>query len=450
MNQQVIFIDDEKSIRNALGQTLELEDYNVSLFSSAKPALEMLDNQYPGVIISDINMPGISGIDFLKQALSIDPELSIILLTGHGDISMAVDAMRLGAYDFLEKPFSTDNLLDVVKRAADKRELVLENRDLRRELEAQSGPGPRILGNTPQMKQLRRILSHIKDTPDDVMIHGEIGTGKELVARFLHDHSVRQNNPFVAINCGTIPETMIEGELFGYEPSTFTGTQKKRVGKIAHANGGTLFLDEIESMPMSLQVKLLRVLEERSVEPLGTNKSVALDIRIIASTKEDLKLMSDRGLFRHDLYYRLNVVSVDIPPLRNRKDDIPMLFQNFTRSASTRYGIEPPSISLEQQQKLLDHDWPGNVRELRNLAERLLLMGDTSTLNDNSQFSDTPLTHTLAERMNQFEYTLLSDALKRHNGRLKEVQAELGLARKTLYDKMRKHHIDKDDFKISG
>lgn len=450
MNQQVIFIDDEKSIRDALGQTLELEDYDVTLFASAKPALEMLDSQYPGVIISDINMPGINGIDFLKQALTIDPELSIILLTGHGDISMAVDAMRLGAYDFLEKPFSTENLLDVVKRAADKRELVLENRDLRRELEAQSGPGPRILGNTPQMKQLRRILSHIKDTPADVMIHGETGTGKELVARFLHDHSVRQNHPFVAINCGAIPETMIESELFGYEAGAFTGAQKKRVGKIAHANGGTLFLDEIESMPISLQIKLLRVLEERAVEPLGSNKTVPLDIRIIAATKDDLKQMSDRGLFRHDLYYRLNVVSVDIPPLRERKDDIPMLFQNFTRSASTRYGVEPPSINLEQQQKLLEHDWPGNVRELRNLAERLILMGDTTTLSDSSQFSEAPLIHTLAERMNQFEYTLLSDALKRHNGRLKEVQAELGLARKTLYDKMKKHHIDKDDYKATS
>lgn len=450
MNQQVIFIDDEKSIRDALGQTLELEDYDVTLFSSAKPALEILDSQYPGVIISDINMPGINGIDFLRQALAIDPELSIILLTGHGDISMAVDAMRLGAYDFLEKPFSTENLLDVVKRAADKRELVLENRDLRRELEAQSGPGPRILGNTPQMKQLRRILSHIKDTPADVMIHGETGTGKELVARFLHDHSIRQNHPFVAINCGAIPETMIESELFGYEAGAFTGAQKKRVGKIAHADGGTLFLDEIESMPMSLQIKLLRVLEERAVEPLGSNKTVPLDIRIIAATKDDLKQMSDRGLFRHDLYYRLNVVSVDIPPLRDRKDDIPMLFQNFTRSASTRYGVEPPSINLEQQQKLLEHDWPGNVRELRNLAERLILMGDTTTLSDSSQFSEAPLIHTLAERMNQFEYTLLSDALKRHNGRLKEVQAELGLARKTLYDKMKKHHIDKDDYKATS
>ncbi|WP_299017525.1 sigma-54 dependent transcriptional regulator [uncultured Photobacterium sp.] len=450
MNKHVIFIDDEKPIRDALGQSLELEDYNVTLYASARPALEKLDSHFPGVIITDINMPGIDGIAFLKQALAIDPELSIIMLTGHGDISTAVDAMRLGAYDFLEKPFSTDNLLDVVKRAADKRELVLENRNLRRELEAQSGPGPRILGNTAQIKQLRRILSHIKDTPADVMIHGETGTGKELVARFLHDHSIRQDHPFVAINCGAIPETMIESELFGYEPGAFTGAQKKRIGKIVHANGGTLFLDEIESMPMTLQIKLLRVLEERTVEPLGTNKAVPLDIRIIAATKSDLKQMSDKGIFRQDLYYRLNVVSVDIPPLRDRRDDIPMLFQNFTRSASTRYGIEPPTISREQQQRLLEHDWPGNVRELRNLAERLVLMGDSSTLETTNQFSEEPLTHTLSERINQFEFTLLSDALKRHNGRLKEVQLELGLARKTLYDKMKKHNIDKDDFKISN
>ncbi|PSW04415.1 sigma-54-dependent transcriptional regulator [Photobacterium lipolyticum] len=449
MNKQVIFIDDEKPIRVALGQTLELEDYDVTLFASAKPALEMLENHFPGVIISDINMPGIDGITFLKRALAIDPELSIILLTGHGDISTAVDAMRNGAYDFLEKPFSTENLLDVVKRAGDKRELVLENRELRRELEAQSGPGPRILGNNPKIKQLRRILTHIKDTPADVMIHGETGTGKELVARFLHDHSIRQDKHFVAINCGAIPETMIESELFGYESGAFTGAQKKRVGKIAYADGGTLFLDEIESMPMLLQIKLLRVLEERKVEPLGTNQAIDLDIRIIAATKQDLRLMGDRGEFRQDLYYRLNVVSVDIPPLRDRKDDIPLLFQNFSRSASTRYGIEPPTISLEQQQKLLEHDWPGNVRELRNLAERLVLMGDTSGLNDNGQISDDPLNLTLTDRINQFEFTLLCDALKRHNGRLKEVQEELGLARKTLYDKMKKHGIDKDDFKIT-
>ncbi|MDO6541445.1 sigma-54-dependent transcriptional regulator [Photobacterium sanguinicancri] len=449
MSKKVIFIDDEKSIRDALGQTLEIEDYDVSLFSSAKPVLAELDNHFEGVIISDINMPEIDGITFLKRALAIDPELSIILLTGHGDISMAVEAMRLGAYDFLEKPFSTDNLLDVVKRAGDKRELILENRELRRELEAQSGPGPRILGNNPKIKQLRRILTHIKDAPADVMIHGETGTGKELVARFLHDHSIRHDKPFVAINCGAIPETMIESELFGFESGAFTGAQKKRVGKIAHANGGTLFLDEIESMPMALQIKMLRVLEERKVEPLGTNKCVDLDVRIIAATKENLRIKSDKGEFRDDLYYRLNVVSVEIPPLRERKDDIPMLFQNFVRSASTRYSIEPTAITLEQQQKLLEHDWPGNVRELRNLAERLVLMGDASGFNDGENLHADQTLLSLSERVNQFEFTLVCDALKRHNGRLKEAQEELGLARKTLYDKMKKHNIDKDDFKAS-
>lgn len=450
MKPQVIFIDDEKSIRNALGQTLELEDYDVRLFSAAKPALEVLDNQFPGVIISDINMPGINGLEFLRRALAIDPELSVLLLTGHGDISMAVEAMRLGAYDFLEKPFSTDHLLDVVKRAADKRELVLENRELRRELEAQSGPGQRILGNTPQIKQLRRILSHIKDTPADVMLHGETGTGKALVARFLHDHSARQHQPFVPMNCGAIPEALMESELFGYEPGALTVAQKKRMGKITHANGGTLFLNEIESMPMSLQVKLLRVLEERRVVPPGSNQGIDLDLRIVAATKTDLQQLSDRGLFHHDLYYRLNVVRIDIPPLRDRKDDIPMLFQNFIRTTATRYGIEPPQISPEQLQNLMAHDWPDNVRELRNLAERMVLMGDVSSLSESNTFDDPPQPATLSERLNQLEYTLLIDALKRHNGRLKEVQAELGLARKTLYDKMKKHHIDKEDFKLSG
>lgn len=449
MNKHVIFIDDEKPIRDALGQTLELEDYDVSLFSSAKPALDIIDNHYTGVIISDINMPGIDGLTFLKRALAIDPELSIILLTGHGDITMAVDAMRIGAYDFLEKPFSTETLLDVVKRAGDKRELILENRELRRELEAQSGPGPRILGSNPQIKQLRRILSHIKDTAADVIIQGENGTGKELVARFLHDHSARQNKPFITINCNAIPQTMIESELFGFESSTFSSGQKKRSGKLAHANGGTLFLNEIESMPAPLQEKLLRVLENRNVDPSAINQMMDLDIRFVSATKKDLKVMSERGEFNQDLYYRLNVVSVNLPPLRDRKDDLLILFQNFTRTASTRYGIEHPVISPEQQTKLLEYDWPGNVRELRNLAERLVLMGDTVSLSNEGEISDEQFNLTLSDRVNRFEFTLLCDALRRHNGCLKEAQEELGLARKTLYDKMKKHGIDKYDFKVT-
>ncbi|CAH0535806.1 C4-dicarboxylate transport transcriptional regulatory protein DctD [Vibrio stylophorae] len=444
---RVIFIDDEPSIRHALSQTLELADYNVQCFANASLALEVIDETFGGVIISDINMPGMDGIRFLKEALKRDQELQVILLTGHGDISTAVDAMRIGAYDFLEKPFSTEHLLEVVRRAADKRQLHLENRSLRQELAAQSGPGPRLLGNTPQIIQLRRILTHIKDTPADVLVYGETGSGKELVARFLHDHSVRHEKPFVAINCGAIPESMMESELFGHESGAFTGANKKRIGKIAYANGGTLFLDEIESMPMALQIKLLRVLEERKVEPLGSNQAIDLNIRIIAATKTDLKALGDTGEFRPDLYYRLNVVKVDIPALRERKDDILLLFKSFTRAASLRYGFDVPELSLSLQQQLLAHDWPGNVRELRNFAERYTLMGEEAAIHEIEPLAQQEMGLSFTERVEQLEFTLLCDALKRHHGRLKEVQMELALPRKSLYDKMKKYGLDKQDFK---
>jgi two-component system C4-dicarboxylate transport response regulator DctD len=235
------------------------------------------------------------GVTFLKNALSIDAEFTVVMLTGHGDISTAVESMRLGAYDFIEKPFSNEYILDVLKRAGEKRALVLENRALKDELDAQTGAGPRLLGNTQKIKALRRLLMQIKDIPADVLIRGETGSGKDLVARFLHYNSHRRNENFVAINCGAIPETMIESELFGFEAGAFTSAQKKRIGKIEHANGGTFFLDEIESMPMALQIKLLRVLEDRVIEPLGSNRSVDLDIRVIAAAKIDLLELVDKG-----------------------------------------------------------------------------------------------------------------------------------------------------------
>ncbi|WP_260391759.1 sigma 54-interacting transcriptional regulator, partial [Aeromonas enteropelogenes] len=261
----------------------------------------------------------------------------------------------------------------------------------------------------------------------------------------LHDHSVRAAEPFVAINCGAVPETMMESELFGHEAGAFTGAQKRRVGKIAWANKGTLFLDEIESMPMALQIKLLRVLEDREVEPLGTNQKIALDIRVLTASKVELKTLVEQGSFRADLYYRLNVVRVDIPPLRDRKEDVPLLFENFLRVAATRYQLAPPRLGAEQRVWLLAHDWPGNVRELRNLAERCVLMGEEGA------FADLTLGRealTLAEQVDRFERILLTDTLSQHRGRLKEVQEALGLPRKTLYDKMRKYGLDKQDYKL--
>lgn len=446
MQTPVILIDDDPDILRSLSQTLMLENYPCQGLDRAEPALDEISQEWPGVIITDMNMPQMDGLTFMRQALAIDADLPVILLTGHGDISTAVEAMRSGAYDFLEKPFSSDHLLEVVARAAEKRQLTQENRALRREVEAQSGPGPRILGHSPAIVKLRHILSQIKDTPADVLIQAETGCGKELIARFLHDHSLRRQAPFVAINCGAIPETMIESELFGFEAGAFTGASKKRIGKIEHAHGGTLFLDEIESMPMALQIKLLRVIEERCVEPLGGNKLHPVDIRIVAATKQDLKKASDEGWFRQDLYYRLNVITLAIPPLRERTEDIPLLLENFIKVAAARYQLPPPQLPPSLMVTFANHNWPGNVRELRNLAERLILMGP-EILMDIEDPSLQSSNLSLNEQLGRLERTILQDALTRHHGSLKAVQHELAIGRKTLYEKMKKYQLDKQDFK---
>jgi two-component system C4-dicarboxylate transport response regulator DctD len=292
----VILIDDEKHIRIAGCQTLELAGYEVLALDSADGALNHLGVDWPGVIVTDINMPGMDGLAFMLQALSIDSDLPVILITGHGDISMAVNAIRDGAYDFIEKPFSADLLTDVVKRAIEKRALTLENRKLRSELQAQSAPGPRIIGKSLPLQRMRGLLMQVADTPADILLMGETGTGKDLVARFIHENSSRRDRNFVAINCGGIPENLIESELFGHERGAFTDAKRRRIGKLEHADGGTLFLDEIESMPLSLQIKLLRVLEERAIERLGANELIPLDLRIVAATKADLKALSARAI----------------------------------------------------------------------------------------------------------------------------------------------------------
>ncbi|MDX1265840.1 MAG: sigma-54 dependent transcriptional regulator, partial [Oceanisphaera sp.] len=311
----VILVDDDPHVRLSAGQTLELEDYRVLALAEGRQALAQLTPDFPGVVVTDINMPGMTGLELLQQIKQLDPDIPVILITGFGDISMAVGAIRNGAYDFIEKPFSADLLLDVVHRALEKRTLTLENRKLRQELQAQSAPGPRIIGTSPAILQLRQLVLTVADTPADVLLMGETGTGKDLLARYIHEHSPRRERNFVAINCGGVPETLIESELFGHEKGAFTDARERRIGKLEHANGGTLFLDEIESMPMSLQIKLLRVLEERAIERLGSNTLIPLDLRIIAATKADLRALAETGQFREDLYYRLNVVRIDIPPL---------------------------------------------------------------------------------------------------------------------------------------
>ncbi|MEM6406551.1 MAG: sigma-54 dependent transcriptional regulator, partial [Pseudomonadota bacterium] len=314
----VFFIDDEPAVRQANVQTLQLDGYTVHDFAGAAAALTRLSCDWPGVVISDIRMPQMDGLALLARIRQIDLELPVILITGHGDVAMAVQAMRDGAYDFIEKPFAPERLLETVRRALDSRTLTLENRRLKTELAMQSAPGPRLVGNTAAMQQLRTTINQVADTDADVLVVGETGTGKEMVARALHEHSRRAAHHFVAVNCGAMPDHLLESELFGHESGAFTDAKKRRIGRFEHANQGTLLLDEIESMPLAAQVHLLRVLQERAVERLGSNTSVPLDLRVVAAAKVDLAEASRQGSFREDLYYRLNVVTLRIPPLRER------------------------------------------------------------------------------------------------------------------------------------
>ncbi|MCG9769151.1 sigma-54 dependent transcriptional regulator [Pseudoalteromonas piscicida] len=441
----LLIIDDEQSIRDALKQLFEIEGYSVQCFSSATPALKKLSRQFSGVVLCDINMPEVNGIQFLEQVMQFDSELPVVFLTGFADVEVAVKAIQKGAYDFFEKPVS-EPLLDCIERALDKRRLVMENRELKAQVKKKSAPGVRILGETKQMQQMLHLLDAVIDTPADVLIEGETGTGKELVARYLHDHSERSNHNFVAINCGAIPEELIESELFGAKSGAFTGAKESREGKFSFAQGGTVFLDEIEAMSAALQVKLLRVLEERSVTPVGSNTAIALDIRVVAATKVDLQTLVAQGKFRSDLFYRLNLVKVMIPSLRSRKADIPLLYKHFSSIAATRFHKPMQPISPELEAQLLAQDWPGNVRELRNHAERHILLGGAMTASNNMQSNLSDETLSLAEKVSYYEQSLIEEALAQSQGSIKDAMNLLKVPRKTLYDKMSKYGLNRTMF----
>lgn len=439
---QVFFIDDELDLRVANEQTFELAGIKTRFFADAESALVAMQTTMPMVVITDIRLPGISGKQLLTTLKRRDADLPVILITGHGDISMAVQAIHDGAYDFIEKPFSADRLVETTRKAMEKRLLTLENQHLKKALRAKDTLGPRIIGHTASINLLRQMVAQVADTQADILLFGETGTGKELVARSLHEQSRRSTNNFVAVNCGAVPEHLIESELYGHEKGAFTGADKARIGKFEYAQGGTLFLDEIESMPIQAQVRLLRVLQERSLERIGSNKAIKLDIRIIAATKIDLKKSAD---FRQDLYYRLNVVTLNLPTLRQRKEDIPTLFHHFLLVAAARYGKAVPTLPNNDLQSLLSHDWPGNVRELRNAAERFILLGSLSGLNSDTSSVETGLS--LSAQVEAFEKTLIEQALADTGGSIKESMARLNLARKTLYDKMQKHGLEKNNYK---
>jgi two-component system C4-dicarboxylate transport response regulator DctD len=332
-SEKVFLVDDEKVVRLSLKRELQNKNYEVEDFGSAQDALAAISEDWPGVLVSDVIMPKMNGLTLMEKVKEVDPEIPVILITGQGNISMAVQAIQNGAYDFLEKPFATETFLDAIKRAKEKRRLVLEVRDLQSKINNQNKTKNTIIGKSPSIEHLRQIISNIADADADILINGETGTGKDLVAQNIHQASKRSKYPFTAINCGAMPENIIESELFGHEAGAFTGADRKRIGKFEHSNKGTVFLDEIESMPLHLQVKLLRVIQEKAVERVGSNELIPLDIRIIAATKSDLKVASEKNLFREDLYYRLNVVQIALAPLRDRVEDIPLLFHHLIADA---------------------------------------------------------------------------------------------------------------------
>ncbi|MBP5075599.1 sigma-54 dependent transcriptional regulator [Pseudomonas chlororaphis] len=440
MLNSVMLVDDEASIRTAVEQWLSLSGFEVQLFSRAEDCLARLPRDFPGVILSDVRMPGISGLELLKQVQQRDADLPVILLTGHGDVPMAVEAMRDGAYDFLEKPFSPETLLSSLRRALDKRGLVLENRRLHEQADTREKIDSTLLGVSRALQTLRRQVVDLAALPVNVLIRGETGSGKELVARCLHDFGPRADKPFVALNCAAIPEQLFEAELFGHESGAFTGAQGKRIGKLEYADGGTLFLDEIESMPLAQQVKLLRVLQEQKLERLGSNQSIAVDLRIIAATKPDLLDEARAGRFREDLAYRLNVAQLRLPPLRDRREDIPLLYEHFAHAAAERLGRGVAPLSGAQLSRLLSHDWPGNVRELANVAERQVLgLGEPEPETIDPGQS-------LAAQQEAFEAQCLRAALTRHKGDIKAVLNELQLPRRTFNEKMQRHGLAREMF----
>jgi len=436
----VLFVDDEDSMRQAVTQWLELAGFELLVHDNAASALGTLSADFRGVVVTDLKMEGIDGLQLLRRAQEVDPELPVVVITGHGDVEVAVEAMRLGAYDFVEKPFAPERFLEIIRHAGEKRQLVLENRRLRRAVNERS-LASRIIGTSQAAETLRSAVAELAGTDVSVILYGETGTGKDLVARCLHDFGRRQKGNYVAINCAAVPDTMVESEFFGHEAGAFTSAVKARPGKLEHASSGTLFLDEIDSMPLGTQGKLLRVLQERSIERLGSNQSIMVDLRTVAASKIDLRKASDAGRFRADLYYRLSVVELSIPPLRERKEDVPLLFEYFAASAAEAHGREMRPVSAATVGALMARDWPGNVRELRNAAERYALGLGGFTLRPAVESR-----RSLAEQVEEFERTLIERSLTEAGGKISAVMEQLDIPRRTLNEKMSRLGLDRQRF----
>jgi len=447
----ILVIDDEKSQRDILADILSDAGYQVTCAADGYDGLELIEQGSIDLVLTDLKMPKKDGFDVLKGTRHINPDIQVIIMTAFGTIPSAVDAIKKGAYDYLTKPFKKEELLRVVNRAAEKVELLSENERLKQEVthryQYQS-----LIGSSTVMQQIYGMIDKIKNIDATVMITGASGTGKELVAKAIHYSGLRKDKSFVALNCGAIPETLIESELFGHEKGSFTGAHKTYIGKFEQAQGGTIFLDEIGTMRMDLQIRLLRVLQERKIERIGSGKSVELDVRVIAASNEDLSAKVEANEFRNDLYHRLNVFHIELPLLRERKKDIPLLTKHFIKKFSAQYGKPEPKLNKDAIQKLESFEYPGNVRELEHILEKTIILNDGQFVTAETLIMPREKSGKSSEKTGasliETEATMIKNALKFNNGSIKKASEKLGVSYKTLQYRLRKFGINKEDYKV--
>ena len=454
MSRRILVVDDEKGIRQALGQLLEYEGYEVKTAGNAVDAITEYDRFRPHLVFMDVKMAGIDGLEALKRLKQTDANAVVVMISGHGTIQTAVEATQLGAYDFLEKPLDTDRILVTLRNALEHLSLSEENTRLKQTIESRY----EIVGRSYAIKALLDKIEKVAPSPARVLITGENGTGKELVARAVHRLSGRAEGPFIEVNCAAIPSELIESELFGHMKGSFTGAVQDRAGKFELANHGTLFLDEIGDMSLAAQAKVLRVLEDGVVTRIGGSKTISVDVRVLAATNKDLEQEIAEGKFREDLYYRLNVVPLSVPPLRDRREDIPQLVAHFADRLTRNEGVPPRGLADESVQRLTEYDWPGNVRELRNTVERLLILAsgpritaaDVERLVGKRAAEQTSLgslveCRTFEEFKDAAERAFLLAKLREANWNVSETARLLDMPRSNLYKKIERYGLAREE-----
>jgi len=452
----ILVVDDEAASRELLQIIMTDAGYQARTAASGEEALSVVGEEDFDVVITDLQMPGMDGGALIKELERVVPEVTVVVLTAFGSIESAVEMIKLGAYDYLRKPFDKEDLLLRVEKAAERRRLSREVRELRRIVEEQRQEGEGIIGSSRAMREVLNQVQATARTDFPVVIYGDSGTGKELVARSIHSVSTRREKPFVTVNCSAIPDTLFENELFGHIKGAYTGATESRKGLFAEANGGTIFLDEIGEIPLALQAKLLRVLQEQEIKPVGDTRTIHVDVRLVCATNKDLQKATEAGEFRQDLFYRINVIPIRIPPLRERKDDIPLLANHFLERANQCLDQRKEGFSKEAVRKMLNYPWPGNVRELENKVKQsaLLARGDLVEAGDIliEEMEASPLegeaaSATYKEAKARWEKEYLTRLLRRHRGNVSRAAAEAGRYRADFYNLIKNHGIDPNDFR---